>query len=176
MKMSVSLKQIGFDDAGERTLFLLSAANPADLSGMSVATGSKYFVAFVAWDARAQSGGDVARLARMLLDAGCVYFCCWGPGCERVHDIIDEEYSKDGLSVVANESAIMTTWHDDESLEESVWFALNAAFPDDRFFDDCKSVVAVCIGSASWATEISKALERPRALVARVADGGHNAT
>jgi hypothetical protein len=111
----------------------------------------------------------------MLLDAGCVYFCCWGPGCERVHDIIDEEDSKDGLPVVDNESTIMTTWHDDESLEESVWFALNVASPDDRFFDDCKSVVAVCIGNAFWATETSKALERPRALVARVVDGGSNA-
>ena len=140
---------------------------------MSVVTGSKYFVSFIAWDSRIESAAEVARLARMLLDAGCVYFCCWGPGCERLHDVIDEEYSKDGLSVHDDESTIMTTWHDDQSLEESVWFALNVAFPDDRFFDECKSVVAVCIGSTSLATEIAKALERPRALVA--GDGEGNA-
>ena len=68
----------------------------------------------------------------------------------------------------SDDSTIMTTWHNNESLEEAIWFTLNVAFPDDRFFDECRSVVAVCIGSPSWAEQIITALSNPRALAARV--------
>ena len=43
-----------------------------------------------------------------------------GDGCEAVHDLIDEIVVDDG----SDESRfIMTTWHDDESLEETLEFA-----------------------------------------------------
>jgi hypothetical protein len=175
MNMALSLERVGFDEVRDRALFVLSAEDPADLSDMSIVTGSRYFVSLIAWDSRERSAAEIARLARMLLDAGCVYFCCWGPGCERVHDIVDEEYARGGLSVSDDGSTVMTTWHDDESLEESAWYSLNVAFPDDRFFDQCKSVVAVCVGSRRWAAEIARAFEDPRALVSRVVDGDDNA-
>jgi hypothetical protein len=168
INMSVSLEKIGFDKVSERSLFLLSAERPVDLADIQIMTGSRYFVAFIAWDSCNASASEMASLARMLLDAGCVYFCCWGPGCERIHDVIDEEYARDGLSVESDDSTIMTTWHNNESLEEAIWFPLDVAFPDDRFFEECRSVVAVCIGSRSWATQITTALKNPRALVARV--------
>jgi len=45
----------------------------------------------LAWDARAASVDEISRVARWLLNAGAVYVCVWGPHCERVHDILDEE-------------------------------------------------------------------------------------
>ena len=81
---------------------------------------------------------------------------------------MDEEYVGDGLSVPDDESTIMTTWHNDESLDDSTWFALNSAFPDDRFFDDCKSVVAISIGNDMWAKELATSLANPRSLTIRV--------
>jgi hypothetical protein len=165
--MTSTFARIGVDDVSERALLLLDADSSAGLPVQFV-VGSKYFVSLLAWDSRAVATADIAHVARVLLDAGCVYFCCWGPGCERVHDIIDEEYVGDGTSVNDDESTIMTTWHTEESLEEATWFALNVAFPDDRFFDSCKAVVSICIGNPEWKAALEKSLANPRALAARV--------
>ena len=165
--MTANFTRIGIDDVSKRVLLLLDADTAADVP-VQMLVGSKYFVSLLAWDTRAVETSDIARVARVLLDAGCVYFCCWGPGCERVHDIIDEEYVGDGSSVNDDDSTIMTTWHTEESLEEAAWFALNVAFPDDRFIDDCKAVVSICIGNVEWKTSLENALANPGALAARV--------
>jgi hypothetical protein len=169
--MTSTFARVGVDDVSERALLLLASDASADLPAF--VTGSKHFVSLLAWDARFVATADIARVARTLLDAGCVYFCCWGPGCERVHDIIDEEYVGDGTSVNDDDSTIMTTWHTDESLEEATWFALNVAFPDDRFFDSCKAVVSICIGNPDWKAVLETALANPRALVAWVVAEGN---
>lgn len=165
--MTATFARIGVDHVGERVLLLLDANTFADLP-VDIVVGSKYFVALLAWDVRGVEASEIARVARILLDAGCIYFCCWGPGCERAHDIIHEEYVRDRISVNDDESTIMTTWHTEESLEEATWFALNVAFPDDRFFDSCKAVVSICIGNPEWKTALGKALADPGALAARV--------
>ena len=154
--MTSTFARIGVDDVSERALLLLDADASADLP-VRIVVGSKYFVSLLAWDARAVATSDIAHVARVLLDAGCVYFCCWGP-----------EYVGDGTSMNDDESTIMTTWHTEESLEEATWFALNVAFPDDRFFDSCKAVVSICIGNPDWKVALEKALANPRTLAARV--------
>jgi hypothetical protein len=164
---SDNLQRVGYDDENKRTLFLLELAGP-DAMPRIVRTGIRHFVALIVWDAAREPVEVVARVARTLLDAGCVYFCCWGPDCERVHDIIDEEYVGDGTSIGDDESTLMTTWHNRDSLDEAVWFCLNNAFPDDRYFDDSKAVVVICIGNAGWASQVRAALEDPRALTSRV--------
>ncbi len=163
-----SLIRIGIDDISERTLMLLTSST-LDAMPADIVVGSRYFVSLIVCDADAIPSEENAKCAQALLRAGCVYFCCWGPGCERVHDIVDGQYLiESGYSVREDESVVMTTWHDDVSLEEAAWFAINVAFPDDRFFDECKAVVAVCIGSAEWAETIKTAFSDPRELIARV--------
>jgi hypothetical protein len=160
--MTASLVRIGYDDVNERSLLLLHAVSTADLPG-AIVVGAKYFTSLVACDARMMTTGEVAALARVLLDAGCVYFCCWGPDCERVHDIIDETYlEKAGISIHDDASTIMTTWHNEESLGEAAWFALNAALPDDRFIGECRAVVAACIGDSLLSNSVRAALTDPR--------------
>lgn len=168
MGNSVQFSRIAFDDVSERALFLLSAEKPADISSISIATSSRYFVALIVWDSDKESPADIAHVACILLKEGCVYFCCWGSGCERLHDIIDEEYAKTGVSMLDDGSTLMTTWHSDESLDEAIWFSLTTAFPDDRFFDECSAVVSICVGNEARAREIAISLADPRALVERV--------
>jgi hypothetical protein len=156
--MGASLRRVGTDATADRQLLLLEADSATDLS-TQLHVGSKYFVAVIACDATTVPANDIASMARRLLDAGCVYFCCWGNECERVHDVIDEEYARGGTHISDDGSHIMTTWHADKPLSEALWFGLNAAFPDDRFFDACRSLVAVCIGNHAWAMEIEHALE-----------------
>jgi hypothetical protein len=165
--MTATFTRIGTDEISKRALLLLHADTPAEMPVQFVA-GSKHFVSLLAWDTRAVEAADIAHVARVLLNAGCVYFCCWGPGCERVHDIIDEEYVGDGTNVNDDDSTIMTTWHTEESLEEATWFALNVAFPDDRFFDSCKAVISICIGNPQWKVSLERMLANPHALTARV--------
>jgi hypothetical protein len=168
--MTFSLERVGIDNVSERALLLLTSASPDGIPA-EVVVGSRYFVALVVCDATVMPHENIARCARSLLKAGCVYFCCWGPGCERVHDIVDEQYLiESGYSVHDDETVVMTTWHNDESLEEATWFAINVAFPDDRFFDECKAVVAVCIGNIEWEATLKTAFADPRALARVVAE------
>jgi hypothetical protein len=166
--MTASLTSIGIDDVSDRALMLLEAKRPADIPA-EIVVGSRYFVSLMVCDASNTPPEEIAACARALLKAGCVYFCCWGPNCERVHDIVDEQYLiESGYSVNDDDSIIMTTWHNDESLEEAAWFAINVAFPDDRFFEECKAIVAVCVDNATWSEALKHAFSDPRALVARV--------
>ncbi len=155
--MGAILTRIGVDLASNRTLALLRAGAAGDFP-THVDVGSKYFVALLAWDAAEVPTADIAHVAKILLDAGCVYFCCWGVGCERVHDIVDDVYLASGTSVQDDVSTIMTTWHAEEPLAEAVWFTRHAAFPDDRFIDECSAVVAICIGHPEWAPALEALL------------------
>lgn len=56
----------------------------------------------------------------------------------------------------------MTTWHDDDPLAEAIWFALYNAFPIDTYFDECRSVIAICIGFPKWAAEVRSAFADPK--------------
>jgi hypothetical protein len=141
----------------QRELLLVRVHESYAIEGLSV-PGSKYFVALLAWHSESVPTKELARVARLLLDAGCVYFCCWGVGCERLHDSIDEEYSTDGLTVNDDASTIMTTWHEDETLEEAAWFVAHTAHPDDRFFNDCTTILGISVGSAEHHREVEHAL------------------
>ena len=86
-----AIEKLGYDSISKRDLFVLeipsSAHLPADLS-----LTTPRFVCFIAWDARNASVDEISRVAVCLLRQGAVYVCAWGPNCERVHDIIDEEH------------------------------------------------------------------------------------
>jgi hypothetical protein len=55
----------------------------------------------------------------------------------------------------------MTTWHDNEPLDETIEFFLNNTNPDPYYEETLKSSLAISIGSAEWASIIRKALENP---------------
>jgi hypothetical protein len=58
-------------------------------------------------------------------------------------DIVLERELKGGP-----EQTIMTTWHDKQSLEEAVDFALGHAVPDDALVQGCDAVVLAAVGDA----------------------------
>ena len=51
---------------------------------------AKHFRLFVAADATNRPRERISRLAEEALIRGMVYCCAWGPGCERVQDIVDD--------------------------------------------------------------------------------------
>jgi hypothetical protein len=108
--VSHEIEKCAFDDVTNRQLFMLELSAPKEVPTLDL--GSPHFCCFLAWDASHSSVEEVSALIDPLIKAGCVYFVCWGPSCEWVHDIIDETHPNTA-------SVIMTTWHSDESLEEA---------------------------------------------------------
>jgi hypothetical protein len=147
-------EKLGRDVESERDLFVAPLPRPENVSGL-LALPSPYFLCLLAWNADETSDDEILAFVRGLLSAGCVYICCWGPGCERVHDLFDEAY----LERSPEGPVAMSTWHVDEPLAEAVRFVLYYAFPDDTFADGCRSTVGITIGSATWAAEVRAGFE-----------------
>ena len=75
-----------------------------------------------------QNGYDVKHdeLLQRLISEKILLFCAIGRDCELWHDIMDEFDVMDELSVANDEGRdffMITTWHEDESLDEVVKFA-----------------------------------------------------
>ena len=144
---------VGTDRENNRDLYVVEISKPEDIPQPFAKTG-KFFTALIVWNAGGVEVETISKLAKRLIDAGGVSFCIWGTDCERVHDIIDEEWVGNGNDPQLDET-VMTTWHDDEPLAKAVWYALHlGAFPIDKFFDECRSVIAFCIGCPKLAAEI----------------------
>lgn len=144
------LEHIGRFELTNRELYFRAVTDITSLP-VSYEVASRHFVAFLACDTTAIDLVTLRTLAQSLLRSGCVYFCAWGPGCERVHDIFDEECG-------ADEPVIMTTWHADESLDDALWFFLCDAHPDDAYADTCRGGVAISVGSTDWELHVRRRL------------------
>jgi hypothetical protein len=69
-----------------------------------------------------------------------------------------------------SDPVIMTTWHDDESLREVLWFFINEAFPDDHYTESTRSMVVISVANSYWATESHEALVDPGQFTTSVLD------
>jgi hypothetical protein len=61
------------------------------------------------------------RLIETAVERGCIEFCCVGPFGEQLHDYTD------GLLEDRGELEIVTTWHVEEPLEDTVHYFLHVA-------------------------------------------------
>ncbi len=128
---------------------------------------TKHFLCLLAADFTSASDGEIIALANSLLEFGASYFVCWGAGCERAHDLIDD------LTLlveppVPDDSIIMSTWHANETLSEALFFLLCNAWPDSAYVDSTGSLIAVSVGGGAIATEIREALSEPEQFIAKV--------
>ena len=142
--------QIGRSEIFDRDLFSLSLPNFRALPE-TISMPSRHFFAFLAADVTNIDSDEIAEFSRNLIKAGCAYFCVWGAGCERVHDIFDEQCFE-------VEPLIMTTWHTSDSLDEALWFLVNCTYPDDGYHETSKSALAISIGRPDWDEHIRKRL------------------
>jgi hypothetical protein len=149
----MNARSLGFDDATKRAIFLLTLDS---LNGLWVRPNSdgRHFVCFCAMDARAMSADELGEFCSRLLHLGCAYPCTWGPDCQRVHDIMDEEIVGDNPPDT-DWGDVMTTWHSKDSLEDALQFFLTCTTPDEVFAPDaCSSGLIITVGSTEWCTAI----------------------
>jgi hypothetical protein len=112
------------------------------------------FVCLLAIDAREVHKFDIALLCAQLLNAGCAYFCAWGPDCERVHDLMDEEVLGSNPPST-DQGGVMTTWHADETLEDALDFLFHSANPDAEIAPSgCSVALIVTINSLALALQV----------------------
>lgn len=165
-------REVGFDDVHGRRLYCLHLTAPTD--PLSLNLPSRHFLCLVAADFRGITDDKLTGLFESLCRAGAVYFVCWGPDCERAHDLADqvrESLHPDAI----DDSVLMTTSHADESLSEALFFLLCAAHPDDAYEGSTRAALAMTIGDSSLADQVAAALQNPREFIARCCDGDEGA-
>lgn len=130
----------------------------------SLEVPSKRFRLLVAADVSSANPQAISDFAFSALKRGMVYFCSWGPGCERFHDIVDEviigdDLTKEEFSGPSTSDVVMTTWHDDETLEETLDFLTTCAVPTDGFAPDSDFRLVISVANQQWAAQAQKFLE-----------------
>lgn len=74
---------------------------------------------------------DRYDLSKEFVRQGCRYAVCAGDQCSRWDDSIDIAYIESQGASTSDERFVMTTWHEEESLEDIVdFFRLCTAFDD----------------------------------------------
>jgi hypothetical protein len=119
-----------------------------------VPRNNPHLVLLLVCDGSRLSDGSIQSALKPLFDQGLVYVCTWGPDCERIHDLADQ------LTLhQLGDDLVMTTWHDKESLGETVWYLVNCAEPANDLFSDTCDQVAAIVGSESWYLQVNVALQ-----------------
>lgn len=64
------------------------------------------------------------RVSEWLVKSGCLYMMAWGAECSSWDDSVDwANISVAGVDDIPDDQFVMTTWHADEPLSETFWFA-----------------------------------------------------
>ena len=101
---------------------------------------------------------EQADISAALVAQGCRYAVCAGHQCSSWDDSIDFAYAEHNDWQCNDENFVMTTWHDDESLEDIVFFFLcNTSF--DYFYPE-KSLVLVIGNAPDMLSEIKTEIEK----------------
>jgi hypothetical protein len=148
------LTHLGYNGLSERHIFLLDLKETLS-RWPHVSLPSPLFVCLCVLDAQNLSADEIAAFCEKLLRAGCVYFCAWGPDCERVHDVMDEVIVGENPPKSAF-ADIMTTWHDDDSLSDALDFFLFDALPYEDSLADRRSGLIITVGNPEWPIEIKR--------------------
>ena len=143
-------KHIAREDVSGRGLYILELPTPC-LGKFE--PPARRFGCFLAMDASRVGDEMIRELIRALLSAGAAYFATWGPGCQRVHDLIDAERPEDEPGP---DDVVMTTWHDDEDLDEAIWESIYVAMPAGRYENGCEAVVAIVVDAPAAAEQIRR--------------------
>lgn len=108
------------------------------------------------------------EVSRWLVDSGCLYMMAWGPGCSSWDDSVDHAMRQKYLPDQASEHQfVMTTWHDDETLEEVFWFCQFCAFDP---YGLIEHTLIVHVGNADKEAELLGLFEKSYTLAEREED------
>jgi len=122
---------------------------------------SRNFALLLAGDATGWSDADILAVAKKLLDKGLAVLVAWGPDCERVHDLFDSARSPEE----DDDEVILTTWHGEETLDETLWYFVGVAAASESYVETCTSWVAVSVNHPGWAEHMKIRMEGSKTLL-----------
>ncbi|GFE63479.1 DUF7684 family protein [Litoreibacter roseus] len=95
---------------------------PADVP-VSVPKGMIKFKCLILME-REVGGGYRNEVSKALVEAGCLFSLAWGMDCSVWDDSVDWAFLEaHNFGDYPEDEFVMTTWHEDEALEEVVGFA-----------------------------------------------------
>jgi hypothetical protein len=150
--MHSQVSQIFPNKPPAKALFLCPVESIGDLPE-KIKASSPNFGLLLAFNAEAVKSEEISEAAAKLVEKGLAYLCAWGPDCERVHDLFDEAAQKKNGELTGDD-VIMTTWHENETLIEALWFFLHAAFPTQSFQANCLDWIIAPIRNRDWEQEV----------------------
>ena len=166
--MTRTVREFSDLDSHGRRVTLLSADSLSEILPLPQLT-SGYYGMFLAMDARSEAASNLSDLAACLIKRGLVYLCTWGPDCERVHDMFDwGQIDLEIASEISDEYPLMTAGHEDESLDEALWFFLNFTLPNQEYEGRCAQAFVVSVGNKEWTSYIAGCLSDIPAFNGRV--------
>ena len=159
--MNNEMEYIGKDDLTERELFLISLDTSFNIPKV-IQLPSKHFACFIAWDSEDATDEEISHLMEVLIKNGAAYICSWGNNCERLHSIADLIRDRPDVKYdFSEDSVIMTTSHNDESIEEALYFFLTDTHPDEYYESTLSSSLAIVIDKQNNLQIIVDALLNP---------------
>jgi len=169
--ISVPWRRLGSVDSQGRPIYFTTIPTIAAAMELPLPSGV-FFKLFIASEVSQQHGDLSYKVAKHFVFAGCCCMCAWGESCSdwdddfdhavvvpRVDESHDFEYPDD------LDHNIMTTWHDNQSLDDARRFFASSAEPADGFRDGCSLCFALAIGGEVFGAKIESSLlkgaERP---------------
>lgn len=151
-------RDCGADEDG-LALVLHTFSDWASLPASLPEVASPFLCLFVA-DATGRSAEAIGVVMRELMRRGCHHIVCWGPDCERVHDIWDGEFVYLHMDNFDDAPPGHSTWHTCEPLDEAMWFAMFVARACRS--EEChRTMLAVCERQDGWPERIAGAFANP---------------
>jgi hypothetical protein len=151
----VTLRRLGYHGANQREIYLLTLdalSMPLTLPEIE----GRRFACLCLLDAKGVSTEVLGTFCSRLLHAGCAYLCTWGPDCERVHDIMDEQIVGDNPPH-SYAGAVLTTWPAEEPLERAIWYFLYCTDPDKDYAPNgCDTGLIITVAESDWNAQIEK--------------------
>ena len=70
-----------------------------------------------------------AKVSKWIVDSGCLFMMAWGKDCSSWDESVDDANLEDfEYGEIPEDRFVLTTWHDNEPIEEAFWFCRFAAF------------------------------------------------
>lgn len=92
------------------------------------------------------------KVSTWLVKNGCLYMMAWGQDCSLWDDSVDHANLDDfEYGDIPDDRFVMTTWHDNEPLQEVFWFCEHTA---KHPFVDLKRIVLVHIAPIGQKSEL----------------------
>jgi hypothetical protein len=107
------------------------------------------------------------QVSTWLVESGCRYMMAWGPDCSSWDDSVDHaDITRYFPNEIPANEFVMTTWHENQTLEEVFW---EAQFVAEQSYDGIKLVNALIIHIADSDREewIKTLFERSKTLAGR---------